>query len=368
MRRRPIEPELPGVIAHARTVRPDSGNPVRATRAVAGRVRRGDIVVLDQLDLDRVSAETLAAAEPSAVVNVRSSLSGRHPARGASVLVGAGITVVDDAGPGLLSAVRDGQVLRVHDGDVYDHDRLLGHGDVLTTAAVADAEDKARRGMLGKLEAVGADAVAFLRGHEAVLLEGIGLPPCEVPLAGRPVLVVGLGERSAAEARALRRWVGEYRPVVIGAGEGARLAVEARLRVDLIVGDPGPAASELKSLRKIARIDPELLPAGLSPADVGVLLAAAGDARLIVLTGAPASYDELLDRDRDSAASLLAVRLRAGSRLVDASAVISMQRPAVGWAATLAVVGAGVAALAVALAAVPGGHDLLDRLRQVLPW
>jgi uncharacterized membrane-anchored protein len=87
-----------------------------------------------------------------------------------------------------------------------------------------------------------------------------------------------------------------------------------------------------------------------------------------VLTGAPASYDELLDRDRESAAALLAVRLRAGDLLVDAPAVVALQRPAVGLLAAWSVVLAGAAALAAALAAVPGGHELFGRLRDSLPW
>jgi uncharacterized membrane-anchored protein len=302
-------------VAHARTVRPDSSNPVRATRALAGRVQPGDIVLLDQLDLDRVTAESLAAAEPSAVVNVRASLSGRHPAAGAAVLVGAGITLVDDTGPGLLSAVRDGQVLRVHQGRVYDHERLIGHGDVLTTESVAAAQARARTGMLGKLEAVGSDAVAFLRGHESLLLEGAGLPELDLPFDGRMVLVVGPGDQSAAQARALRGWARENRALVVGAGEGAASAARAGLRVDLIVGDPvgsaspepGPARLS-KRLAHALRIEHDDVPSGLSPADLGILLAADGDARVIVVTGAPVSYDEMLERDRDSAASLLARR------------------------------------------------------------
>jgi uncharacterized membrane-anchored protein len=373
--RRASEPELPGVVAHARTVRPDSSNPVRATRALAGRVQPGDIVLLDQLDLDRVTAESLAAAEPSAVVNVRASLSGRHPAAGAAVLVGAGITLVDDTGPGLLSAVRDGQVLRVHQGRVYDHERLIGHGDVLTTESVAAAQARARTGMLGKLEAVGSDAVAFLRGHESLLLEGAGLPELDLAFDGRMVLVVGPGDQSAAQARALRGWARENRALVVGAGEGAASAARAGLRVDLIVGDPvgsaspepGPARLS-KRLAHALRIEHDDVPSGLSPADLGILLAADGDARVIVVTGAPVSYDEMLERDRDSAASLLAIRLRAGARVVDAAAVAAMRSPAIPLAGALLVAATGVAALVVALLAVPGSHNLLHQLRAALPW
>ncbi len=350
----------------ARTPRGPDDDPVTTTRTIARRTEPGDIVVLDQIDIDRVSAEALVAARPAAVVNVRPSLSGRHPARGASVLVGAGIPVIDSAGTGLLSELHDGQRVRVHEGAVYHRDRLLGQGEVLTVSGVADAEGRARVGMAGRLDSVGADAAAFLRTHEELLLEGTGLPDTTVAMAGRLVLVVGPGERSRSEVRALRRWVRERRPLVVAADAGADLVVAAKLRLDLIVGEPGPLPKA--ALARAQHVPAQAVPAGLAARDLAVLLAAHAGAALIVLTGAPASYDELLDRDRESAAALLAVRLRAGDRLVDAPAVVALHAPAVGLLTAWSVALAGVLAVVAALAAVPGGHELAQRLRDSLPW
>jgi len=366
MHRRSPAPELPGVTGVARTPRGPAADPVAATRTLARRAEPGDIVVLDQIDLDRVSAEALVAARPAAVVNVRPSLSGRHPARGASVLVAAGIPVIDATGTGLLSELHDGQRVRVHAGGVYHQERLLGTGELLTVNGVADAEGRARVGMAGRLDCVGADAASFLRTHEELLLEGAGLPQTRVTMRGRIVLVVGPGERSRADVRSLRRWARERRPVVVTGDEGAALAIAAKLAPDLVVGEPGPLPRKLS--KKVDQIGPQSMPRGLAARDLAVLLAAHAGARLIVLTGAPASYDELLDRDRESAAALLAVRLRAGDLLVDAPAVAALQRPAVGLLAAWTVALAGIAALVAALAAVPGGHELFARLRDSLPW
>lgn len=368
-RRRAIDPGLPGISGVARPPRgtaSSAADPADATRAIAARTRPGDIVVLDQIDLDRVSAEALVAARPAAVVNVRPSLSGRHPARGASVVVGAGIPLLDSAGTGLLSEVRVGQVLRLDGIGVYSGDRLLAQGDLLTVDSVAAAEGQARVGMSGRLDSVGADAAAFLRTHESLLLEGQGLPAAGLDMRGRQVLVVGPGERSAREVRGLRRWAKEAHPLVVGADGGAELAAAAGLRLALVVGDPGTVPE--RALARAARVDQGQLPAGLSARDLAVVLAADGGATLIVLTGAPASYDELLDRDRESAAALLAVRLRAGDLLVDAPAVAELQRPAVGLFAAFSVAAAGVVAVVAAFASVPGGHDLAQRLRDALPW
>ncbi len=361
-----MEPALPGVQGVARPVRPGAGDATQATRALARRVAPGDVAVLDHLDLDRVSAEALVAAHPAAVVNVRPSLSGRHPARGAEVLLAAGIPVVDATGTGLLSEVHDGSSVRVHEGHVYAGERLLGTGTVQTAESVRAGQELARSGMNARLEAVGADAAQFLGSHEALLLDGLGLPQVQLRFAGRTVLVVGPGDRAAAQARALRRWVRDLRPLVVAADDGTAGALAAGLRPDLVVGDlPSPAP---RGLVRAEHVPVEAVPEGLSATDLAVVLATDGDAALVVVTGSPVSFDEMLDRERASAAALLAVRLRGGERVVDAPAVLALRQSTVGVWAVVALLAGGAAALAAAFAAVPGGTDMLQRLRDALPW
>ena len=60
--------ELPGVSGVARVD--------RHTGALLRRLRPGDIAVLDQVDLDRATADALVAAEVGAVVNAAPSISG----------------------------------------------------------------------------------------------------------------------------------------------------------------------------------------------------------------------------------------------------------------------------------------------------
>ena len=57
------------------------------TSRLLERVGHGDIVVLDELDLDRVIADRLVEADVTAVVNASPSISGRYPNLGPEVLV-----------------------------------------------------------------------------------------------------------------------------------------------------------------------------------------------------------------------------------------------------------------------------------------
>ena len=51
----------------------------KRTKKLVKRLRRGDVAIIDHLDLDRVSAEDLIACGVEAVVNVAPSTSGRYP-------------------------------------------------------------------------------------------------------------------------------------------------------------------------------------------------------------------------------------------------------------------------------------------------
>ncbi|HEX2564636.1 MAG TPA: hypothetical protein VHK25_12000, partial [Acidimicrobiales bacterium] len=74
----------------------------RRTKRLVKRLRPGDVAVIDHADLDRVAAETLVDAAPSAVVNASQSVTGRYPNVGPLLLCRAGIPLVDDAGDDVL--------------------------------------------------------------------------------------------------------------------------------------------------------------------------------------------------------------------------------------------------------------------------
>src|SRR6266566_7885376 len=96
----------------ARTVR----GPVRAgrrTKLLVKRLARGEIALVDHLDIDRVSAEELIAAGAAAVLNCSASSSGSYPNLGPRLLVEAGILLVDLPDDSLFEALSDGDPLVV---------------------------------------------------------------------------------------------------------------------------------------------------------------------------------------------------------------------------------------------------------------
>ena len=87
--------------------------------------------------------------------------------------------------------------------------------------------------------------------------------------------------------------------------------------------------------------------------DVALLLAYEKGAELIVAVGTHFNLIEFLERDREGMSSTFMTRLRVGEILVDAKGVSELVSPRVGVWPLVAFAGAGVAAIAVAIAASP---------------
>ncbi|MDN5963545.1 MAG: hypothetical protein L0H81_03245, partial [Actinomyces sp.] len=64
-------------------------------KKLATRLEAGEIAVIDHPDLDRPTAQALAAAHPAAVLNAAPSTTGRYPNLGPGILLDAGILLVD---------------------------------------------------------------------------------------------------------------------------------------------------------------------------------------------------------------------------------------------------------------------------------
>ncbi|GAA2789378.1 putative cytokinetic ring protein SteA [Saccharopolyspora taberi] len=368
---------LPGVVGVARVER-RSGDLLR-------RVGAGDIAIIEQADLDRRTAEALVEAEVVGVVNAAPSISGRFPNLGPEVLLAAGITLIDEVDREALRQVRDGTRIRLHDGAIFVGDRQVGRGTEQDANSVADHMIEAKAGMAAQLEAFSANTIEFLRKERMLLLDGIGVPDLEIQMEHRHVLVLAPGYGHADDLKRLRRYIREYRPVLIGVEGGADTLLKAGYRPDVIVGDPGCIGTEtLKCGAEVvipAHVDghaPGLeriqdlgigavtFPAAGNPEDLALLLAEAHRADLVATVGFQATLNEFLDRGRSgSNPSTFLTRLRLGGRVVDGTALATLQRSQTPTGALMLLVFAVLAVAFVALTVSGLGVSYLGVLTDV---
>lgn len=310
------------------------------------RLEPGDIVVLDILDLDRATADALVEAKVAGVVNAATSISGRYPNLGPEVLVGNGIVLIDDVGPDVFKKVKDGAKVRLYNGGVYNGDRRLILGTERSDEEVSELMQEAKTGLVAHLEAFAGNTIEFIRSESPLLIDGVGIPDVDVELRRRHVVVVAEEPCAANDLKALKPFIKEYQPVLVGVGSGADVLRKAGYRPELIVGDPSQISTEalkggaqvvlpadadghapgLERIQDLG-IGAMTFPAAGSAADLALLLADHHGAALIVTAGHTASIEEFFDRTRQhSNPSTFLTRLKVGEKLVDAKAVATLYR------------------------------------------
>lgn len=369
--------KLPGITGVARVD--------RRIRHLLRRIGPGEIAILDQIDLDRATADALVQAKVAAVVNASCSISGRYPNLGPEILVAAGIPLVDSAGGEVFRHIKDGARVRVHGGVLYLGEQRVAEGVEQDADRIADQMIEAKAGMSTQLEAFCANTIEFLRRERTLILDGVGVPEVRVPLRDRHVVVVAPGNGHAADLKALKKYISEHRPVLVGVDAGADTLRAQGYRPDIIVGDPfGIDADTLKSGGEVvvpaqpdghapgvARIQDlgigaVTFPASGNAEDLALLIADAHQASLVVTVGFQATLREFLDHGRSgSNPSTFLTRLKLGTKLLDGKAVATLNRNRISLGLVLLLVLAAAMVAGAALLLSDAGDVYLQWARSV---
>jgi uncharacterized membrane-anchored protein len=351
----------------------------RRTKRLVGRLNPGDIAIIDHVDLDRVAAESLVAAKVGAVVNAQPSISGRYPNLGPDLLVASGVPLLDNVGNEIFAAVKEGMRVRLDGDTLYIGEQFVAKGTAQDSESIALQMGEAKSGLSTQLEAFANNTMEYMKRERALLLDGVGVPDVRTKIEGRHALVVVRGYDYKQDLAALRHYIHEYKPVLIGVDGGADALREAGYKPHMIVGDMDSVSDDV--LRSGAEVVVHAYPDGRAPGlarvqdlgidavtfpamgtseDIAMLLADEKGAALIVAVGTHATLVEFLDKGRGGMASTFLTRLRLGGKLVDAKGVSRLYRSRISSAALLLLVLAAFIAIGAALAVSEAGRTYLD--------
>jgi len=351
----------------------------RRTKRLVGRLRPGDIAVIDHVDIDRVAADSLVAVGVAAVLNVKPSISGRYPNLGPEVLIQNGIVLIDDLGEEVFDRISEGDVVSIEGDTVLLAGERIATGVQQDTQTVAAAMADAREGLSVQLEAFAANTMDYLKQERDLLLDGVGVPDVQTQISGRHVLIVVRGYDYKADLDVLRPYIREFKPVLIGVDGGADALVESGYTPDFIIGDmdsvtddvlrcgaevivhayPDGRAPGLERVHGLG-VSAVTFPAAATSEDLAMLLADDKGATLIVAVGTHANLVEFLDKGRGGMASTFLTRLKVGGKLVDAKGVSRLYKQNISGSSLLLLVLSAVAAMASAVAVSTVGKAYLS--------
>lgn len=332
----------------------------KRTKNLVKRLNPGEIAVIDHADIDRVSAESLIEIGPSCIVNASSSMTGRYPNLGPLTIVASGITIIDEVGEAVFECLREGQRLEIRGASILSSGVEVARGTILTLEEIERRIDESKSRMGRHLGDFVANTLALLESEKEILLESVDLPYLQTVFKGRHALIVVRGHDYKKDLAALRSYIREVRPLMVGVDGGADALVEAGYRPDMIVGDMDSVSD--RALAGKAEIVVHGYADGRAPGrvrlddmgvdykvfhypgtseDIAMLIAYEKGAEMIALVGGHYTLIEFLDKDRKGMASTFLTRLRIGATLVDAKGVSELYHARVkGWHLTLMAIAA----------------------------
>jgi uncharacterized membrane-anchored protein len=311
----------------------------RRTKELVKRLGPGDLAVIDHRNLDRIAAEELAACGIRAALNAAPSTDGTYPNTGPLTLVRSGVRLID-AGPELFDRIAEGDELEVEGGRIRSDGEVVAEGRVLGVDQLAMRLEEQRRRIDRALRDFTENTLAHLREEGGLLSGAIDLPETRTRFRDRHVLIVVRGTDHVRDLRALRAYIEDVNPILVGVDGGADAIVGEGSPPDVILGDmdsageaalrsgaelivhgyPDGEAPGADRLRRLGLAHTVIPSAGTSQ-DVAMLLAFEKGAALIVSVGAHFNLLEFLERRRGGMSSTFLTRLRIGETLVDAKGV-----------------------------------------------
>ena len=233
------------------------------TKHLLQRLRPADIAVIDHRDLDQVSAEGLVRAKIKAVVNASPSISGRYPNLGPQILVDAGVVLLDNVGPEVMQRVREGTTVEIRGASLWQRGQEIARGKRLDRQAVARLLARTRDNLRSELDKFVQNTMDYASKEKDLILGGVAIPEIATAIAGRQVLVVVRGSNYREDLAALRSYITEVKPVLIGVDGGADALLEFGYQPEIVIGDMDSVSDE--ALRCGAEIIVHAYPDGKAP-------------------------------------------------------------------------------------------------------
>ena len=320
------------------------------TKNLLKRIRPGQIAIICHEDIDEMAARDLISAKVKAVINTAPSMSGSYLSVGAKFLVNHGVPLYDCENRNLFSYVKEGDTVEIQ-GSLLQIDGSSRH--LLHEVTEEDIQEKmqaAQHNLQYKLDQFIQNTLSFAQQEKDYYISSLPPIPLRTKLFRRHVLIVVRGKHYREDLKAIHSYIQDYRPVLIGVDGGADALIENGWKPDMIIGDMDSVSDQ--TLRCGAEIIVHAYPNGTAPGksrldelgvpfhilpapgtseDVAMLFSYEHGAEWIVAVGAHSNMIDFLEKGRKGMASTVLVRMKMGTKLIDAKGVSMLYQKRVRW-------------------------------------
>jgi len=312
----------------------------KKTKNLVKRLNAGDIAVIKHEDIDEIAALSLVEKRPKAIINASESISGKYPNRGPSILADAGITIIDTDNEDFFDQIGENSRIKIIDNEIFVNNAYIGKGYVLTKEIILKKTEDAKNNLEEVLDDFIENTLEYAKKEKNLILGNINIPDVDVDIKNRHVLVVVRGKDYKKDLFAIRTYIEEIKPVLIGVDGGGDALLEFGYIPDMVIGDMDSVSDDCLKLCKeivvhayndgrapgLKRIQEQGLQYKLFPSpgtseDIAMLLAYEKGADFIVAVGTHTNMIDFLEKGRRGMASTFLVRLKVGSKLIDAKGV-----------------------------------------------
>ena len=339
----------------------------------------GDVAVISHRNIDRIAAEDLVASGVRVVLNNEPSSDGRYPNRGPLILTGAGVRLIDFPEADLFTTLVENEHVVIEGGEVKRDGVVIATGNEQLEPELEQQFARQQAEIHHALADFAENTVTHIQEESELLSGAIELPEIRTDFRERHVLIVVRGPNYKRDLRALRAYIRDVKPILIGVDGGADAIREAGYDPDMILGDMdsvtdatlksgpevvvhayadgrAPGAERMRNLG----VDHIALPFVGTSQDVAMLMAYEKGASLIVTVGAHFNLIEFLDKDRAGMSSTFLTRLRIGEVLVDATGVSRLYNPGLTVGPLMLFLGAFLVLATIVVLSSPALADLFD--------
>lgn len=360
----------------------------KKTKNLLMRIKQNQIAVIRHSDIDEIAAIGLIEKKVRAVINFSTSITGKYPALGLKKLLEAKIPIFDvingienfdhlkdnhkviiDSLENKIQFLTDQQILFSLQVKKWTHTNW----EKVFQLSSMNVENELSRFIDNTLE--------FALREKEFVLKPLNIPPLKTKIKGKHVVVVVRGNNYKEDLQAIRPYIEEYHPVLIGVDGGANVLIECGFKPDIIIGDMDSVSNKalksgaeiivhaysdgkapgLSRIKKLG-IDAKIIPSLGTSEDIAMLLAYEEQSEIIVALGTHSNMVDFLEKGRKGMASTTLVRMKIGTKLVDAKGVSKLYQPRNRFK-DLSLI--GVAAITPIIAISMINHDMI-RLLQII--